>query len=86
MSTLKKIRRMIFGGSLEQPNVQREVDVTEQEELLLAKVAPEHKLDTLINLRFRVWLDYNKLKPNAQVKAQMRRAFHGGFMGRELAE
>ncbi len=45
---------------------------------------PKNRLRTLINLRFKAWLEYNKLKPDMITKIKMKQAFEAGFMAREV--
>lgn len=62
------------------------IKVLEQEAQLLEKIPEEQKYDHLVNLRFKAWLAYNKLKPNSVMKYKMQQAFAAGFSMRNLKE
>lgn len=60
--------------------------ILKEEHMLLNNVPQEHRLRTLINLRFKAWLEYNKLKPDMITKMKMKQAFEAGFMAREVKD
>jgi hypothetical protein len=60
--------------------------ITKEEELLMHNTPQEVRVDALINLRFKAWLAYNKLKPDAITKIKMRHAFRAGFYAKDLPE
>jgi len=55
------------------------VPLLPQEEKLLANVPQEERLNTLINLRFRAWLDYNNIKVTTLTKLKLKQAYAAGF-------
>lgn len=58
--------------------------ILKQEQALLQGMPEEQRLEVLINLRFKAWLSYNKLKPDALTKIKMKQAFFAGFMSRSV--
>lgn len=58
--------------------------IMKEEQALLQGVPKDQRLEVLINLRFKAWLAYNKLKPDALTKIKMKQAFFAGFMSRSV--
>lgn len=75
----------IYDGTLEK--IPREAfAITKEEEMLLHNVPQEQRVPTLIGLRFKAWLAYNKLKPDMITKLKMKQAFAAGFFAKDLPE
>lgn len=60
--------------------------ITKEEHLLIDNVPEKDRVDALINLRFKAWLAYNKLKPDMITKLKMKQAFRARFYAKELEE
>lgn len=54
--------------------------ITNSEEQFLHGVPEDQRLNVLMNLRFKVWLSYNNLKPDTILKLKLKQAFFAGFM------